>query len=60
MARSGLGVAVVHDYRIEWSRGFGLRDEAAQLRVDASTPLQAASVSHTGGLVGPSLQRPIR
>ncbi|MBK4737181.1 beta-lactamase family protein [Noviherbaspirillum sp. DKR-6] len=41
----GLSVAVVHDYRIKWSRGFGLRDEAAQLRVDTSTPFQAASVS---------------
>ena len=40
----GVSIAVIHEGKIEWARGFGVRDEAGDA-VDAQTLFQAASIS---------------
>jgi CubicO group peptidase (beta-lactamase class C family) len=41
----GLSLAVFHNGRIEWTRGYGMADIAAGRRVTPSTRFQAASIS---------------
>jgi CubicO group peptidase (beta-lactamase class C family) len=41
----GLSLAVFHDGRIEWTRGYGMADVAEARRVTPSTRFQAASIS---------------
>jgi CubicO group peptidase (beta-lactamase class C family) len=41
----GISVAVINDYRIEWAKGYGLRDADRNQPVDTATLFQAASVS---------------
>lgn len=39
----GLSIAVIRDYRIVWSQGFGVADTLTQARVTTDTPFPAAS-----------------
>lgn len=41
----GVSIAVVNNYRLEWARGFGVRDASTQLPVTAATRFEAGSVS---------------
>jgi CubicO group peptidase (beta-lactamase class C family) len=41
----GLSIAVVHDYKIEWAKGYGWADSLEQRPVDTTTLFQACSVS---------------
>lgn len=48
----GLSVAVVHNYKIEWARGYGMADTAAQTPVTTQTLFQAGSISKSLNAVG--------
>lgn len=41
----GVGIAVIEDYRVEWARGYGVREARGQAPVDEATLFQAASIS---------------
>jgi CubicO group peptidase (beta-lactamase class C family) len=41
----GVSVAVIRDFRIEWAKGYGVRDVATGEPVDTETMFQAASIS---------------
>jgi CubicO group peptidase (beta-lactamase class C family) len=41
----GASVAIIRDARIEWSRGFGVRDESTGVPVDDETIFSAQSMS---------------
>jgi CubicO group peptidase (beta-lactamase class C family) len=41
----GVSVAVIHEGRVEWARGYGVRDVASGAPVTAETLFQAASLS---------------
>jgi CubicO group peptidase (beta-lactamase class C family) len=41
----GMSIAVIRDFEIHWSRGYGVADVAARTRVDSDTLFQAASIS---------------
>jgi CubicO group peptidase (beta-lactamase class C family) len=41
----GLSIAVIHDSKIVWRRGFGFADAATKIPVDNDTVFQAASMS---------------
>jgi CubicO group peptidase (beta-lactamase class C family) len=43
----GVSVAVIHGYRIEWAKGYGLADRDSGTAVSADTLFQAASISKT-------------
>jgi len=48
----GLSIAVVHNYKIEWARGYGVMDTATQQPVTAQTLFQAGSISKSLNAVG--------
>lgn len=41
----GVSIAVIHEYQIEWARGFGVRERGTEERVEADTRFQACSIS---------------
>ena len=41
----GVSVAVIHDFRIHWARGYGVADVETGAAVDTETLFQAASIS---------------
>jgi CubicO group peptidase (beta-lactamase class C family) len=41
----GLSIAVIHDARLVWRRGFGFKDAATKVPVDNDTGFEAASMS---------------
>jgi CubicO group peptidase (beta-lactamase class C family) len=41
----GMSIAVVNDFRIEWARGFGVKESGNDDAVDDETVFQAASIS---------------
>jgi CubicO group peptidase (beta-lactamase class C family) len=41
----GISVAVIHNFAVHWSRGYGVADAATGRRVDERTRFQAASIS---------------
>jgi CubicO group peptidase (beta-lactamase class C family) len=42
---TGLSIALIHNGKIEWARGFGFRDARTKAPVDENTIFQAASLS---------------
>ena len=48
----GLTIAVVHDYKMEWARGYGWADSAEKRPVTARTLFQAGSISKSLNGVG--------
>jgi CubicO group peptidase (beta-lactamase class C family) len=48
----GLSIAVVHNYTIEWARGYGLADTATRQPVTTQTLFQAGSISKSLNGVG--------
>lgn len=49
---NGLSIAVVHNYKLEWARGYGWADSAAGTPVTTETLFQAASISKSINGVG--------
>ncbi len=49
---NGMSVAVIHDYHIEWAKGYGWADSADQRPVSVQTLFQAASISKSLNAVG--------
>jgi CubicO group peptidase (beta-lactamase class C family) len=41
----GMSVAVIHDFKIHWAKGYGVADVATGAKVDTETMFQAASIS---------------
>jgi CubicO group peptidase (beta-lactamase class C family) len=41
----GVSVAVIKDFRVHWTKGYGIADVVSGSRVDANTLFQAASIS---------------
>jgi CubicO group peptidase (beta-lactamase class C family) len=48
----GVSIAVIHDYKIEWARGYGMADISTQTPVTTQTLFQAASISKSLNAVG--------
>ena len=48
----GLSIAVVHNYRIEWAKGYGWADSGEQRPVTTLTLFQAGSISKSLNAVG--------
>jgi CubicO group peptidase (beta-lactamase class C family) len=48
----GLSIAVIHNYKLEWARGYGWADEAEQRPVTVNTLFQAGSISKSLNSVG--------
>jgi len=49
---AGVSIAVVHDYKIEWVRGYGWADSSENRPVTEKTLFQAASISKSLNAVG--------
>mgnify|MGYP001571431287 CR=1 FL=1 len=48
----GLSIAVIHDYKIEWAKGYGWADISENRLVTEKTLFQAASISKTLNGIG--------
>lgn len=48
----GLSIAVIHNYKLEWAKGYGWADEAEQIPVTTQTLFQAASISKSLNALG--------
>jgi len=48
----GLSVAIIHNYKIEWAKGYGWADEGSRIPVTDQTLFQAASISKSLNAVG--------
>ncbi len=49
---NGVSIAVIHNYKLEWARGYGMADVSKQIPVKAQTLFQAASISKSLNAVG--------
>ena len=49
---NGLSIAVVHNYKLEWAKGYGWADSAKQIPVTTQTLFQAASISKSLNAMG--------
>src|ERR687898_788438 len=45
LAVPGMSIAVIRDFDIHWSRGYGVADVATDAKVEPDTLFQAASIS---------------
>jgi CubicO group peptidase (beta-lactamase class C family) len=48
----GVSVAVIHNYKIEWAKGYGYADDSLKIPVTTQTLYQAASISKSLNSVG--------
>ncbi len=48
----GVSVAVIHNYKIEWAKGYGYADDSLKTPVTTQTLFQAASISKSLNSVG--------
>ena len=48
----GVSVAVIHNYKIEWAKGYGWADDSLKIPVTTQTLFQAASISKSLNSVG--------
>lgn len=48
----GLSIAVIHDYKIAWAKGYGWADEASKKRVTTKTLFEPGSISKVLNAVG--------
>lgn len=48
----GLSIAVIHNYKMEWAKGYGFADEDLKTPVTDQTLFQAASISKSLNAVG--------
>jgi CubicO group peptidase (beta-lactamase class C family) len=48
----GVSIAVINNGKIEWAKGYGIREEGAVSPVDANTLFQAASISKSVSALG--------
>jgi len=48
----GVSIAVIHNYQLDWAKGYGLADEERKTPVTAETVFQAASISKSLNAVG--------
>jgi len=48
----GLSIAVIHDYKIEWAKGYGWADTEEKRKVTTDTRFQAASISKSINSLG--------
>jgi CubicO group peptidase (beta-lactamase class C family) len=48
----GVSIAVVHNYKLEWARGYGMADVATQKPATTQTLFQAASISKSINGIG--------
>lgn len=49
---NGVSIAVIHDYRIEWARGYGYADVSEKREAGVKTLFQAASISKSLNATG--------
>jgi CubicO group peptidase (beta-lactamase class C family)/acetyl esterase/lipase len=49
---NGVSIAVIHNYRIDWAKGYGFADVSEQRPVNENTLFQAASISKSLNSVG--------
>ena len=49
---NGLSIAVIHNYKLEWAKGYGWADSAQKIPVTTKTLFQAASISKSLNAVG--------
>lgn len=49
---NGVSIAVIHDYKIEWAKGYGLADVSENRPVTEKTLFQAASISKSLNSIG--------
>jgi CubicO group peptidase (beta-lactamase class C family) len=49
---NGVSIAIIHNYKIEWARGYGYADVSENRSVTVNTLFQAASVSKSLNAVG--------
>jgi len=48
----GMSIAVIHDYKIAWAKGYGWADEAEKRRVTTETLFEPGSISKSLNAVG--------
>ncbi|MDB5134572.1 MAG: CubicO group peptidase beta-lactamase class family [Mucilaginibacter sp.] len=48
----GVSIAIIHNYKIEWAKGYGWADDSLKIPVTAQTLFQAGSISKSLNSVG--------
>ncbi len=48
----GLSIAVIHDYKVEWAKGYGWADESEQRPVTTATLFEPGSISKSLNAIG--------
>jgi CubicO group peptidase (beta-lactamase class C family) len=49
---NGLSIAVIHNYKLDWAKGYGWADSSKQIPVTTQTLFQAASISKSLNAMG--------